>query len=214
MDKLVSKEFKLVVHPSSYVLAATGALVLVPTWPYAVIAIWGLLPAFFNSMVAREMHDFGFSFSLPVSRRDVAAAKVITNAILQVLMAVVILVCVLIKGVWWHDSNLLGLGSNFAFVGVLLASFGVFNAVYYPLYLKNPDHVGAPFLVACDVSLLMVVVVEIVSFLPGIGAVLSAAPYEFVGPQLVVLFVGIVVFLALTAVAIKAGAKSFERYNV
>lgn len=55
MHALLAKEFRLVVHPATYMLVVLGALVLIPSWPYAVIILYGILVAFFNAQNAREM---------------------------------------------------------------------------------------------------------------------------------------------------------------
>jgi hypothetical protein len=213
MGKLIAKEFKLVVHPSSYVLIATGALVLIPSWPYAVIAIWGLLPAFFNSMAAREMHDFKFSFSLPVSRRQIAAAKVVSGALLQLAMVLVVVVCVAVKGIWWHETNPLGLGANFAFAGVLLAAFGVFNFLYYPLYLRNPDKVGVPFVIACASSLLVVGLFQAASYFPGFSLFLAGAPYDWPFCQFLVVVFGGTLFFSGLVNTVRTASAFFEQYD-
>lgn len=70
MHALLAKEFRLVVHPATYMLVVLGALVLIPSWPYAVIILYGILMAFFNAQNAREMRDLSYSFALPASRRD------------------------------------------------------------------------------------------------------------------------------------------------
>lgn len=68
MKAALLKELRLVVHPSTYFIVVLGALVLIPSWMYGAIFIYGVLVAFFNGMNAREMHDLEYSFSLPLSR--------------------------------------------------------------------------------------------------------------------------------------------------
>lgn len=57
MKAALLKELRLVVHPSTYFIVVLGALVLIPSWMYGAIFIYGVLVAFFNGMNAREMHD-------------------------------------------------------------------------------------------------------------------------------------------------------------
>ena len=72
----VMKEFRLVVHPATYMLALLGVLVLIPSWMYGAIFIYGILVAFFNGMNAREYwHDLAYSFALPASRRAMVRAR-------------------------------------------------------------------------------------------------------------------------------------------
>ena len=55
MKAALLKELRLVVHPSTYFIVVLGALVLIPSWMYGAIFIYGVLVAFFNGMNAREM---------------------------------------------------------------------------------------------------------------------------------------------------------------
>ena len=57
MKAALLKELRLVVHPSTYFIVVLGALVLIPSWMYGAVFIYGVLVAFFNGMNAREMHD-------------------------------------------------------------------------------------------------------------------------------------------------------------
>lgn len=70
MKAALLKELRLVVHPSTYFIVVLGALVLIPSWMYGAIFIYGVLVAFFNGMNAREMHDLEYSFSLPAVSRQ------------------------------------------------------------------------------------------------------------------------------------------------
>lgn len=78
MKAALLKELRLVVHPSTYFIVVLGALVLIPSWMYGAIFIYGVLVAFFNGMNAREMHDLEYSFSLPLSRASMARARILT----------------------------------------------------------------------------------------------------------------------------------------
>lgn len=50
MKVALLKELRLVVHPSTYFIVVLGALVLIPSWMYGAIFIYGVLVAFFNGM--------------------------------------------------------------------------------------------------------------------------------------------------------------------
>jgi hypothetical protein len=163
-------------------------------------------------MAAREMQDFAFTFSLPCSRRQVAASKVLTTALLELAMVAVVLLAVSIKGLWSAQANPLGLGGNYAFAGVLFLTFGMFNALFYPLYLRNPNRVGIPFLAASLLALMVTAVIQVVSLLPA-GQVLAAAPFSQLGAQLFILAAGALIFCALTALAITLASRTFSRYN-
>lgn len=104
MHALLAKEFRLVVHPATYMLVVLGALVLIPSWPYAVIILYGILVAFFNAQNAREMRDLSYSFALPVSRRDMVRARVLVMIIIELAMTTIMALCICLRPVLGIDA--------------------------------------------------------------------------------------------------------------
>ena len=51
------KEMRLVAHPTSIVFAFLGCLVLVPSYPYSVIFMFGCLAPYITFLNARETND-------------------------------------------------------------------------------------------------------------------------------------------------------------
>lgn len=99
MRALLVKEFRLVVHPATYMLVVLGALVLIPSWPYAVIILYGILVAFFNAQNAREMRDLSYSFALPASRRGMVRARVLVMVIIELAMTAIMALCICLRPV-------------------------------------------------------------------------------------------------------------------
>ena len=54
---LLYKEMRLVAHPTSIVFAFLGCLVLVPSYPYSVIFMFGCLAPYITFLNARETND-------------------------------------------------------------------------------------------------------------------------------------------------------------
>lgn len=104
MHALLTKEFRLVVHPATYMLVVLGALVLIPSWPYAVIILYGILVAFFNAQNAREMRDLSYSFALPASRRDMVRARVLVMVIVELEMTAIMALCICLRPVLGIDA--------------------------------------------------------------------------------------------------------------
>ncbi len=154
MRALLLKEFRLVVHPSTYVMVALGSLVLIPNWPYAVILLYGVLAAFFNAQNAREMHDLSFSFALPISRADMVRARVLVMALIEIALVGIMALGLVARSILGIDEiallqPLVGLPANIALLGCSLAALGIFNASFFPLYYRDPSKIGVPFLLAC-----------------------------------------------------------------
>lgn len=219
MRALLAKEFQLVVHPSTYVLVLLGALVLIPNWPYAIVLLYGILMAFFNAQNAREMRDLAYTFALPVSRRDMVRARVFVMVIIELAMTAIMALCICLRPVLGIDAvaatqPMVGLPANVALLGFSLATFGIFNLVFFALYFRNPTKIGVPFLVACIPATLFGIAFEAIPFVPVEAcALISAAGFANIGAQLVVLFAGIALFGLLSALAIGLASRAFATYD-
>ncbi|MDO9120569.1 MAG: ABC-2 transporter permease, partial [Anaerolineaceae bacterium] len=90
MNNLLNKELRLVIHPLYYLTALFGALILIPNWVYFVALMYVLFIAFPNIfMNAKAQNDTGFSVLMPVRKRDVVKARVISMSILEILQVLV-----------------------------------------------------------------------------------------------------------------------------
>ena len=61
MMTLLYKEMRLVAHPTSIVFAFLGCLVLVPSYPYSVIFMFGCLAPYITFLNARETNDVWYT---------------------------------------------------------------------------------------------------------------------------------------------------------
>lgn len=219
MCALMAKEFQLVVHPATYVLVVLGALVLIPSWPYAVVLLYGILVAFFNAQNAREMRDLAYSFALPVSRRDMVRARVLVMVIVELAMLAIMALCICLRPALGINDvaamqPMVGMPANVALLGFSLATFGIFNLAFFPLYFGNPAKIGVPFIIACIPTTLFAVAFEAVPFIPAEACALISMPgFESLVPQLAVLLVGAVIFVVLSALAIKLASRAFSAYD-
>lgn len=219
MKAALAKEFRLVVHPSTYVLALLGALVLIPTWMYGAIFIYGVLVVFFNGMNAREMRDMSYSFSLPMSRREMVQARVAAMMVIEAVMIAIMLVFVLLRDPMGINAiaqgqDLVGMPANLFLVGFGLVIFGVFNAFFYPLYYRNPMKVGVPFMIACLPAAAVLVALEALSYLPlPWCAMFANVGVGEIGAQLVGLAVGAAVFVLGSLLAMRLATRTFASYD-
>ena len=81
--KLLQKEFRLCMHPTALLMPLLGGLVLVPGYPYAVCFFYMTLAIYFVCLTGRENHDAAFTLSLPVSRREMARARILFACCLE-----------------------------------------------------------------------------------------------------------------------------------
>lgn len=219
MKALIGKEIRLVVHPATYPLMALGALVLIPSWMYGAIFIYGVLVAFFNGLNAREMRDPSYSFSLPISRRAMVRARIAVMVGIETVMLLVMALFTALRGPLGIngvalDQGPVGTGANLFLVGFGFALFGIFNAVFYPLYYRDPQKVGMPFLIACIPASIGLVAIEALPYLPikGFGA-FGMPGFHDLGAQLVVLACGAALFALASLLATRLAQKAFATYD-
>ena len=192
---LVRKELFLVFHPMTLVVLGLSALVLVPNWPYAVILLYACLCPYFNAQSAREQRDLDFAATLPASRRDMAAARVLATALVE--------------------AAFVGMPPNLAFLGFSLATFAVFDLAFFALYYRDPSKVGLPFAAASVPALLVMLAFEAAPYLsPQFASLLAQPGFANLGAQLAVLGAGALLFLLGHLAAAGLAGRSFERVDI
>ncbi len=83
MMTLLYKEMRLVAHPTSIVFAFLGCLVLVPSYPYSVIFMFGCLAPYITFLNSRETNDAWYTAVLPVTKRESVLGKYSVNCLLS-----------------------------------------------------------------------------------------------------------------------------------
>lgn len=149
MTRLLKKEFSLCLHPTAPLFLMLGAMVLIPNYPYSVNFFYTTLGIFFICMTGRENHDIPFTMTLPVSRRQLVAGRMLLCAILQgAQLALCAILIALRPRIMDPLPNPVGMDANWALLGEGLLVFALFNAVFFPLWYRDVRKVGVPFLIA------------------------------------------------------------------
>ena len=81
---LLYKEMRLVAHPTSIVFSFLGCLVLVPSYPYSVIFMFGCLAPYITFLNARETNDVWYTAVLPVTKRESVLGKCLLVVFFQI----------------------------------------------------------------------------------------------------------------------------------
>ncbi len=211
MNNLLYKELRLVIHPLFYLTVLFGALILIPNWVYFVALMYVLFIAFPNIfMNVKAQNDTGFSVLMPVRKRDVVKARIMSMSILEVAQVLVAAIFVAISVSINPKGNFL-IDANLAFLGCVLVMYGLFNLIFFPMFYKTSHKIGIPLLVALCVAFVFSSIIEVlVVMVPAVTKVLDGVNSSALVSQIPVLAAGIALFAALTWLAYQRAATNFE----
>lgn len=213
MLNLLRKEIMLTMHPSAVVFVALGAMLLIPNYPYLVVFFYTALGLYTTNVNARENNDVLYSLSLPITKRDLVKGRMLLSVVLELAMLIICVPVVIIKQNM-NMPNQAGLDANIALLGFGILMLGLFNLVYYCSYFKNTKRAGITFIWGCIAILFYIVVVEGLMYVPQIGGVLDTPDSEHIAEKLVLFVICLIGYAAMTWLAYKKGAKSFEKTDV
>ena len=215
MKNLLYKEVRLALQPTNFIFLTFFLMVFIPGYPYYVAPFWTILGVNFLCMNGRENHDVDYSLLLPVRKRDIVKARITVVCALELLQLLLAVPAFIIKDAVMPMDNPLGMEANLAFVGISLVLLGVFNLLFFTRYYKNTNKVGAPFVVAMAVYWVLLILAEAMTyFVPFFQYELDTRGTQFLGAKLAVLAVGAAAFAALTFLAYRSSAKSFEKLDL
>ncbi len=215
MKNIIYKELKLVIIPATYLIILLAALLLIPNYPCIVGVSYCFLALFISFSTAQTNKDNEFTASLPVPRKNIALAKHTTFVIVELLqIAVAVPFAAISVFLINKNGNLAGLDANFTFFGIIFLCFGIVNIIVLPWFFKTGYKIGVPFLTAIIAYVILYVCLELVIQLTPLRAVLDGIAAKYLPYRLIVLFVGIAVYCALTFVSYKRSIKNFERVNL
>lgn len=146
MKALLYKEFKLAMHPICYVFVAMfPLLILIPSYPLAIGFIYVLTCypiLFLGANKGQQSNDLLYSTLLPVRKKDIVLARIMTVAIMQfafmAIMCALYPVCRLIEQSM-PETATPGLGVN-AFVSILaiaIVGYAIADLIFFPIYYKR-----------------------------------------------------------------------------
>ena len=146
MKALLYKEFKLAMHPICYVfIAMFPLLILIPSYPLAIGFIYVLTCypiLFLGANKGQQSNDLLYSTLLPVRKKDIVLARIMTVAIMQfafmAIMCALYPVCRLIEQSI-SEAATPGLGVN-AFVSILaiaIVGYAIADLIFFPIYYKR-----------------------------------------------------------------------------
>lgn len=215
MKNLLIKEFKLAIHPTTFIFWLLSSMLLIPEYPYYIIFFYSSLGLFFVCLTGRENHDIDYSMSLPVRKRDIVKARFGFAVIVQTVQALIAVPFAIIRQSMPLPGNGVGMDANIAFFGLGMLLMGAFNMMFLTSYYAAPDKVGKSFAFSSIAMFVLIIILEAPTyFVPFFRDVLDTPDPMNLGAKLATLAVGLAGYALLTWLAYRISAKKFEALDL
>ena len=146
MKALIYKEFKLAMHPICYLFVfAFPLMILIPSYPLGIgfIYILSCYPILFlGANKGQQSNDLLFSTLLPVRKKDIVMARIITVAVLQ--FTYILMLCALLplsfiihKSIPGEEIPGLGLDAFVSVLAIAIVGYSIADLIFFPIYYKH-----------------------------------------------------------------------------
>ncbi len=215
MKNLLYKEFRLAIHPLFYpLLLLFGALLLIPQWVFFIALMYLffiIVPNVFT--MGKAQNDMVFSVMLPVRKRDVVKARVVSIVLLELLQVLIAAFFAGLHVVLFSSLDNFLLDPNFAFFGFALVMYAVFNVVFFPMFYRTAYKIGIPTVIASVAAILFAAGVEFaLLFVPALRGLFDGMGN--IGAQIGALAGSIGLSVLINIAAYRISARRFERIDL
>ena len=227
MKALLYKEFKLAMHPICYIFVALFPLmILIPSYPVAtgfiyVLSCYPIL--FLGANKGQQSNDLLFSTLLPVRKKDIVLARIITIAVMQsafiLLMTALLPLALLIQSGITTDSGDIvvpgiGLDGYVSILGIALVGFSIADLIFFPIYYKNGKSiVASTLLTLLGFVIYLGVFTVALPYIPGCEWYLRVLSGSGLGVQFIILGVALVIYFFIHILVYKISAKRLEKVD-
>jgi len=216
MKKLILKELRLSVYPACFIFMILSAMLLIPNYPSFVGVSYFIFSVqiIFNTALANK--DMEFMSMLPISRSRIVLSKHLVVVIMQLAQILFAIPCAIVAClVVYKEGNPIGMDANFAFFGFVFFVYGVFNITFFPRFFRTGTKAGVPLIFATGNYLLAVAIIEVVVHVcPYLLVRIDSLAPEYMVTRIIVLFLGIISYLAMTFISYRMSVKKFEKVSL
>lgn len=185
MKALLYKEFKLAMHPLCYLFILVFPLMmLIPSYPLAISFIYVLAAyplLFLGANKGQQSNDLLFTVLLPVRKKDIVMARVITIVLMQAMTIAMSLIIYPIALYSFYTASLaaeeivvpgLGFNSYVLLLAFVIVSFAVADLIFFPLYYRNGKSIVLGTFLAMLVFVAIIAVTTIIlPYIPGLEGI-------------------------------------------
>ena len=181
MKALIYKEMRLSMHPLCYIFIVLFPLmILIPSYPLGIGFIYVLTCypiLFLGANKGQQSNDLLYSTLLPVRKKDIVMARIITVIIMQaafmlIMSALYPLARIINDAIIANSENPkeyvipgLGLNSYVLVLAFAIIGYAIADIIFFPIYYKNGK------------SIVMSTLFTIIGFVVYIGVVTIGLPY-------------------------------------
>ena len=213
MMTLLYKEMRLAAHPTSIVFAFLGCLVLVPSYPYSVVFMFGCLAPYITFLNARETNDVWYTAVLPITKRESVLGKCLLVVSFQLFQLLFSVPFAILRDAINMANNPVGLDATIAWYGFGFFLYAVFDLLFLTAFYKSGYKAGKAFILAALPMVFLMVAIEAAAHIPALVWMDSRQP-EHLMMQLPILLIGIVSYGALVPFAYRISARRFEKVDL
>lgn len=210
---LLYKEMRLAAHPTSIVFAFLGCLVLVPSYPYSVVFMFGCLAPYITFLNARETNDVWYTAVLPITKRESVLGKCLLVVSFQLFQLLFSIPFAILRDAMNMANNPVGLDATIAWYGFGFFLYAVFDLLFLTAFYKSGYKAGKAFILAALPMVFLMVAIEAAAYIPALVWMDSRQP-EHLMMQLPILLIGIVSYGALVPFAYRISARRFEKVDL
>ena len=210
---LLYKEMRLAAHPTSIVFAFLGCLVLVPSYPYSVVFMFGCLAPYITFLNARETNDVWYTAVLPITKRESVLGKCLLVVSFQLFQLLFSIPFAILRDAMNMANNPVGLDATIAWYGFGFFLYAVFDLLFLTAFYKSGYKAGKAFILAALPMVFLMVAIEAAAHIPALVWMDSRQP-EHLMMQLPILLIGIVSYGALVPFAYRISARRFEKVDL
>ncbi len=213
MINLLRKEFTLASHPTLYIFICMGALLLVPSYPYSTVFLYGCLAPFITFQFGRENNDVFYTAMLPISKREVVKGKCLLFMTAHLGQLLLSLPFAFLRTRVYPAGNVVGMEANVAYYGCGLMIYGVFTFIFLTQFYKTAYRVGWACIMGMVPAVIGMVLVEALPHIPAAAWLDSVEP-EMLVRQIPVLAAGILIYALCMILGFRIAAKRFEKVDL
>ena len=230
MKALLYKEFKLAMHPMCYVfIAAFPLMILIPSTTYPVtigfIYVLSCYPVLFlGANKGQQSNDLLYSTLLPVRKKDIVLARVITIIIMHA--AFCLLTSALCPLGMMIRNNIppanpgeqnvdvgFSLNSYVLVLAIVLVGYALADLIFFPIYYKNGKSIvlSTLMMIIGFIVYLGIFTIALPMVLKEVGVInLDTLPIYI---QFIALGIALLIYALLHVFVYKVSAKSLEKVD-